>query len=166
MMERIEGLARNSDPETSQDAAASVEASKLVEKIYEAMNRYGEAGCISDDIGRDLPGVGVQTYTPRFKQMIERGMIEATGEKRKGDCGRYQLVRRCLPKPFQRGLALVSRARPGNRVAELEAQIEAVKNVIKDCRDSWAPDQPPYDIRQLLIDLDSVLENKANEIPI
>jgi hypothetical protein len=37
------------------------------------------------------------------------------------------------------------------------AQLEATKSEIQDCRDAWAPDQPPSDLRQFLIDLESVI---------
>ena len=45
-----------------------------------------------------------------------------------------------------------------NQIEELDAQSEAVKAKIQDCRDAWAPDQPPSDLSQFLIDLESVLE--------
>jgi hypothetical protein len=38
-----------------------------------------------------------------------------------------------------------------------QAKLEAVKSEIQDCRDAWAPDQPPSDLRQFLIDLESVI---------
>ena len=43
-------------------------------------------------------------------------------------------------------------------IAELKAQIKAFRTEIQDCRDAWAPDQPPSDLRQFLIDLESTLE--------
>jgi hypothetical protein len=96
----LRGLARNTDPETSHTAGKSVDAGRLMQRIYKVMARFGDEGCISDDVGHALPDLGVQTYTPRFKQMIDKGMIELTGEKRKGDANRMQLVRRVLPPPF------------------------------------------------------------------
>ena len=43
-------------------------------------------------------------------------------------------------------------------VPRLKAQIKAFRAEIQDCRDAWEPDQPPSDLRQFLIDLESVLE--------
>ena len=43
-------------------------------------------------------------------------------------------------------------------VDKLQAQIKAFRAEIQDCRDAWAPDQPPSDLREFLIDLESVLE--------
>jgi hypothetical protein len=47
-------------------------------------------------------------------------------------------------------------------IAELKLQLKAVRDEIQDCRDSWAPDQPPSDLSQFLIDLESVLETEHN----
>ena len=126
------GLARQTDPDTSHDAAQSVDATKLMDKIYWMMVAYGENGCIADDVVRDMPEVasGWNTITPRFRQMVDRGMIECTGEKRKGDSSRMQLVRRALPQPFVprlRDPKLTALAKAKARIKELEAQLEAVK---------------------------------------
>jgi hypothetical protein len=103
--ENVKGLARNDDPDTSHEAAESVDASKLMGLIYEVIDLFGEEGCTSDEVMEEfdamLPARGVQTISPRFKQMVDRGMIEVLDEKRKGSrCGRMQQVRRTLPPPF------------------------------------------------------------------
>lgn len=123
---RTPGLARRDDPETSHDAAESIDATNLIEKMYRVMERYGDRGCTSDDVGRHLPGIGVQTYSPRFRQMLDRGMIECTGEKRKGDSGRMQLVRRCLPPPFQPVLTMTGRRSSGDRLKQMIKDVEAL----------------------------------------
>jgi len=99
--EAVTGLARRDDPDTSHEAAALVDASKLMKEIYFAMLPFGERGCISDDVSDALPHLENQTFTPRFIQMIQRGYIEKTGEKRLGHHNnRKQEVRRVLPPPF------------------------------------------------------------------
>lgn len=98
--EDLHGLARNEDPETSHEAAALVDASKLIREIWEAMATFGDAGCIGDDIEKLLPHHTGQTLSPRYIQMVERGMIEVLEEKRKSpSSGRNQMVRRVLPEP-------------------------------------------------------------------
>ena len=61
---------------------------------------------------------------------------------------------------------------PYCRVLELEAdlraaltgwdksndRVKAFRAEIQDCRDGWAPDQPPSDLSQFLIDLESTLD--------
>jgi hypothetical protein len=64
------------------------------------MAQWGSNGCIADDVGESLPDILSNSLTPRYKQMVEAGMIEVTGERRKGNSGRYQQVRRTLPPPF------------------------------------------------------------------
>jgi hypothetical protein len=95
------GLARNTDPETSHLAAQLVDVPGLMREIYEVMLPFGEKGCIGDDVIELLPERTAQTLSPRYTQMVAKGMIEVTGEKRKGKiCNRLQMVRRVLPPPF------------------------------------------------------------------
>jgi hypothetical protein len=101
MTEQIQGFSRHSDPITSREAGESFDASRLMAAIYRVMSFYGEDGCISDDVERHLPGVLSHSITPRFRQMLDRGMIEYTGERRVANSGRTQAVRRVLPPPFQ-----------------------------------------------------------------
>lgn len=96
----MEALARNTDPDTSHAAAEAVDARGLCEIIYRVIAGYPD-GCIADDVEAALPHILSHSLTPRYKQMVDAGMIEITGEKRKGDSGHYQQVRRVLPPPFQ-----------------------------------------------------------------
>ena len=96
----MDAFARNTDPDTSHAAAEAVDALGLCEIIYKVMARYPD-GCISDDVENALPHIISHSLTPRYRQMVDAGMIEITGEKRKGNSGHYQQVRRVLPPPFQ-----------------------------------------------------------------
>ena len=97
----VTGLARADDPDTSKEAAALVDASKLMKEVYYAMVPFGEYGCIGDDLKDALPHLEFQVISPRFVQMIKRGYIEKTGEKRIGHhSNRRQEVRRVLHPPF------------------------------------------------------------------
>ena len=96
------GLAREFDPDTSHAAAESVDAAKLCDVVYAVIARYGDEGCISDDVDVALPHIAHQSLTPRYRQMIDAGMLELTGEKRQGRLKHLQLVRRVLPPPFKR----------------------------------------------------------------
>jgi hypothetical protein len=104
----VVGLARRDDPDTSKEAAALVDATGLMREIYFAMLPFGWRGCNSDEVSDALPHLENQTFTPRFKQMIDRGYIEKTGEKRIGHHNnRKQDVRRVLHPPFSPPLSLV-----------------------------------------------------------
>jgi hypothetical protein len=104
----VTGLARREDPDTSHEAAALVDATGLMREIYFAMLPFGAKGCTSDEVGDALPHLENQTFTPRFIQMIKRGYIELTGEKRVGHHNnRMQQVRRVLEPPFSPPLSLV-----------------------------------------------------------
>ena len=97
----LKGYSRHDSPETSVEAGELHDASKLMNEIYEVMAKYGDAGCIGDEVVRDMPHRSIQAISPRFKQMREHGMIELTGETRTGlHYNRQQQVRRVLKPPF------------------------------------------------------------------
>jgi hypothetical protein len=101
MLEDFEmlGLARSDDPETSQDAA-QCKFTGITKAIYDIHMAFGHDGCIMDEVLANLPNTRISTITPRFVQMIQKGILELTGKKRKGLSGRQQLVRRALSPPF------------------------------------------------------------------
>ena len=126
--ENGQALARNTDPDTSHAAAASIDALRLCLKVYEVMVRYGPDGCIADDVGNSLPQIKSNSLTPRYRQMIDAGMIEVTGERRQGNSRRYQQVRRILPPPF------IPIANKLSSRAELVNALEQMINVFYDHR--------------------------------
>jgi hypothetical protein len=84
-------MVRTTDPITSYEAAVLVDATKLEQLVYEAIAKHPN-GCIADDVEADLPHLKANSITPRFAQLIRKGFVEDTGEKRKGNSGRYQRV--------------------------------------------------------------------------
>lgn len=74
--------ARRSDPATSKQAAASLDASKLEEMVLEVIRSYGESGCISDDVIASLPAFGYGSITPRYRALFRKGLIREAGSKR------------------------------------------------------------------------------------
>lgn len=86
-----EKMARNSDPDTSQEAAEKVDSAKLEKMVYEVICMY-PFGCTSDQIMKHFPKHGVQTISPRYAPLIRKGLIYDTGERRPGNLGRQQRV--------------------------------------------------------------------------
>lgn len=86
------GLARASDPDTSQSAAENIDVAKLADKVLDAIKSFGAKGCISDDVMGNFPFDGPQTITPRYKPLLNKGLIWDTGDRRKGDAGKDQRV--------------------------------------------------------------------------
>lgn len=84
-------MVRTTDPITSYEAAVLVDATNLEQLVYEAIAKHPN-GCIADDIEADLSHLKANSITPRFAQLIRKGFVEDTGEKRKGNSGRYQRV--------------------------------------------------------------------------
>ena len=85
------GLARNSDPITSHQAAASIDAAKLEAQVYKVIFSHGRVGCISDDV-KEAMGLDNNSITPRFKPLKNRGHIIDTGWGRPGRSGRQQTI--------------------------------------------------------------------------
>jgi len=91
------GLARNTDPETSHDAAESIDTTALERIVYEVIKQFPN-GCIGDDVVKMLPQFGIQTISPRYAPLIRKGWVIDTGEKRKARSGRSQRVMKVIKK--------------------------------------------------------------------
>lgn len=85
-------LARSNDPDTSKDAASSVDSTKLEAMVYEAISRFGEAGCISDEIRDLFPDMPYSSVTARYRALLDKGFIIDTGARKPGKSGRSQRV--------------------------------------------------------------------------
>ena len=88
-------MVRATDPITSIEAAQQVDSTKLESMVYEVIAKHPN-GCTSDEIMAHFPNHGIQTITPRFAPLIRKGLVEDTGEKRKGKSGRSQRVLRVV----------------------------------------------------------------------
>ncbi len=84
-------LFRPDSPETSKQAARSIDTSRLEQLVYETIKGYGASGCISDDVRATHPTLAYSSVTARFKALAEKGLIRYDG-RRKGASGRSQRV--------------------------------------------------------------------------
>lgn len=89
------GLARNTDPDTSHDAAESIDTTALEQIVYEVIKQFPN-GCIGDDVVKMLPEFGIQTISPRYAPLIRKGWVVDTGEKRQARSGRSQRVMKVI----------------------------------------------------------------------
>mgnify|MGYP000163802950 CR=1 FL=1 len=89
-------FARNTDPDTSQDAAKSFDPTFLESKVLSVIQQYGSLGCIKDDVMKHFRLEDVPTISPRFAPLMRKGWIEDTGERRRGLSGRPQRVMRAI----------------------------------------------------------------------
>jgi hypothetical protein len=88
-------LHRTDDPATSKEAAYAVDSTKLEKMVYDVIAKAGAEGIHSDGIRNTLPSsLPYSSVTARYKALVEKGLIEYTGERRKGDSGRGQRVMR------------------------------------------------------------------------
>ena len=92
-------LYRKDAPDTSIEAAESIEPNRLESLVLDAITSLGwnhEKGCISDEVIRYMASHhGINRYstvTARYAALYRKGLIEYTGEKRKGESGRPQRV--------------------------------------------------------------------------
>jgi hypothetical protein len=91
MIELYRALFRKTDPETSKQAAESVPVERLEKMVYEAIKSLPD-GAIADDLEKILPGVKLNSITPRIAPLIKKGYIYDTGERRRASSGRSQRV--------------------------------------------------------------------------
>ena len=93
----VPGGARNTDPETSHEAAESIDTTALERIVYDTIKMFPN-GCIGDDVVKMLPQFGIQTISPRYAPLLRKGWIVDTGEKRKARSGRSQRVMKAVTK--------------------------------------------------------------------
>jgi len=87
-------LHRRVSPDTSVEAANSVDTSKLERMVYEAIKSFGPNGCISDQVRERFPGLPYSSVTARFSALQEKCLIACGPDKRKGRSKRNQRVMR------------------------------------------------------------------------
>mgnify|MGYP001225935861 FL=1 len=85
MMENKEAykMVRTTDPDTSIDAAITVNATKLESVVLEAIKKWGEHGATMDEVEKTLSGIRSSSISPRFKPLMEKGYLKADGRTRK-----------------------------------------------------------------------------------
>ena len=83
-------LARSTDPETSHDAAASIDANRLELIVLEEF-RGAKKGLTAEELSKRLPGLPLNTITPRIAPLVRKGYLIPTG-RRKVSSGRFQRV--------------------------------------------------------------------------
>jgi DNA-binding MarR family transcriptional regulator len=76
-------LARNTDPETSKEAANRVETSNVETLVLLAIQRTGKRGATTKELEKSL-GVARVTISPRMKPLARKHLIRQTLEKRDG----------------------------------------------------------------------------------
>lgn len=83
------GAARHDDPETSHDAAHSVNATALEKECWEALVKFGDL--TTEEIALRL-GRPLQTVTPRLVPLERKGRVARTPLRRPGVSGRGRIV--------------------------------------------------------------------------
>ena len=102
---------RRDAPDTSIEAAYSFNVSAVQQIVYDAINSFGDEGCISDQVLDYLSQMGYATVTARYSELYDRGLIFYDG-KRPGRSGRNQRVMftKDMRKPSQLSLELDGQA--------------------------------------------------------
>ena len=85
-------LHRTDGPDTSIDAAYSIDPSRLEKMVYKVIHGFGDRGCISDEVRARLPHLSYSSVTARYRRLLDRSHIVDTGQRRPGNSGRAQRV--------------------------------------------------------------------------
>lgn len=80
LFSHAEAAARASDPESSQEAAAKVNAASLEWRALELLRRHA-AGLTTKEMTK-LDGKERDSFSPRMQPLLRKGFVEMTGEKR------------------------------------------------------------------------------------
>jgi hypothetical protein len=90
-------LVRRKAPETSREAAAAVDTSRLEGMVHRAIHEFGP--CIADDVRHCFPNLAYSSVTARFSARERKGFISCGPDKLPGKSGRRQRVMRSLRAP-------------------------------------------------------------------
>lgn len=92
-------LARAGDPSTSKEAAASINSTRMEREVLIVISKFPN-GCISDQVRHhaNMRGKSYSTVTARYRALLDKRLIERTGERRKGLSKRAQSVMRITQK--------------------------------------------------------------------
>ncbi len=90
------GAHRHEDPDTSVDAANSVDATALEAEVLVAFRSVDDCGLTSEEVAA-LRGMELGSVTPRFRPLEAKGYIYRTEERRPGKSGRNRIVWKLVP---------------------------------------------------------------------
>lgn len=93
-----DAMARTEDPQTSQDAAASVNVQQQEDWIEKLLRQAGDDGLTTAEMG-ELTGRTRDSFSPRMKPMERKGVVVRTGKRRNSPAGRPCTVWRLAPRP-------------------------------------------------------------------
>jgi hypothetical protein len=105
--------ARNTDPQTSHDAAAALDASRI-EAIVLREFESAPKGLTADELARRLPGLPLNTITPRIAPLVRKGYLMPAG-RRKASSGRSQRVLMMVDDHEEQSLDYFNRYIAGDR---------------------------------------------------
>lgn len=86
--------ARKSDPQTSHDAAKSVNTTALEAAVYGCLKAHGPK--TSFEIA-DILRLSLVTVSPRLAPLRDKGLIKDSGVRRIGESGRGRIVWEIVP---------------------------------------------------------------------
>lgn len=89
---RQTALSRGSDLSTSKAAGMSFDPTMLELEVLCAIRSFGTAGATQDDVLTKLRRISHSSITPRFRPLLNKGLVIDSGLKRKGVSGRGQRV--------------------------------------------------------------------------
>lgn len=85
------GAHRYDDPDTSVEAAESVDATRLEAKVLDAIQGQRERGATTREVS-EITGMDWGSVTPRCAPLTRKGHIYDSGERRPGPSGRKGIV--------------------------------------------------------------------------
>lgn len=95
-------LARSGDPDTSWDAAASIngQLTYLESVVLGALRDAGARGCTIDEL-TEVTSLDKVTASPRLRPLCNKRLVIESGTKRPGKSGRAQMVWKIAPAAAQ-----------------------------------------------------------------
>lgn len=84
-------LARAADPQTSFEAAWSVNVPDLEAAVLKALKLSFPSGATSHELAEHM-GLSLVSVSPRMKPLRARGLVKHSDVRRRGSSGRFSIV--------------------------------------------------------------------------
>lgn len=84
------GRSRRLDPDTSKKAAASIPVADLEGRVLRAL-KLSRAGMTTHELAWLLK-VDLVSVSPRMRPLVDKNLVQDSGERRRGESGRASIV--------------------------------------------------------------------------
>lgn len=155
-------LYRKADPDTSKDAAYTVDSADIEMQVFNTILEFGKTGCIHDEVADILvrEGVHYDSISPRYSALLNKGFIRDSGIRRIGHSG-------CMQRVMVAHYYVKPRKNEGRKIMGIQLstkRINKMRGVALDVFHSEIKTPKEIELAEMVLDLTrEILDQKLME---